>query len=398
METGDPANQHVLLQGRRHGRDNGDGLAQERQLSRVVRDIMALFDRGQPKLGHSHRVLDGLVESRDIALGEKGIGILARRQRQHPQRDVLARNAEQLRRAQRGFDPGIVGVEGEHHVLGIPTDHTDMVLGQRGSKRCNDERESGLMGSDDIHISLDHEDQITLLNSLARPVETVQHPALRENRRLRRVEILGLTVADNTPTKADDPLLHIDDGEQEPSAKPVGERPGVVGRRKDQPGLFGVFQMNLLLPKEIGQLAPVVGGIPDLEVLEGRVNETAPLGVRPRRVVTAEAVAKKLERGGIDRVRALLLRLLALRGLAVSAPRCQGDSGALGQPLSRFDKGEIFGFFDELEDIAAHAAGPEAVPASLFRIDIERRRSFRMERTQPFVLAPDPLQGRVAGD
>ena len=121
----------------------------------------------------------------------------------------------------------------------------------------------------------------------------------------------------------------------------IREPPSLEFGREDQAGFLGILCVDFLLLQILGELAPIVWGIPDLEVFQCLVREPALIRIGASDCVPAEALAEKFQRDGIGREDALTLALTLLRGLPVAAARCQRDAGAIRKPLRRFDKRQV---------------------------------------------------------
>jgi len=74
---------------------------------------------------------------------------------------------------------------------------------------------------DDVHVTLDDDHAIGIADRRARLEQAVQLAALREHRRLGRIEVLGLAAVEHAPAEADDAPAHVVDGEHDAIAEAV---------------------------------------------------------------------------------------------------------------------------------------------------------------------------------
>ena len=105
----------------------------------------------------------------------------------------------------------------------MPRDDARLLLGQRGAERGDRAVEPRLMQGDNIHIALG-QNKIAALCRLGK-VERKQVAALVEDRRLGRIEVLGLGVVQHAPAKRDHVAAHIDDWEHHAVTEPVVNTP-----------------------------------------------------------------------------------------------------------------------------------------------------------------------------
>src|SRR5437764_412579 len=82
-----------------------------------------------------------------------------------------------------------------------------------------DVRNPGLMGDQGIHVALDHDRQPLALDRGARRVDRVQRGALAEERRIRRIQVLRLSVAHRAAAEADHGAARVADGEDDPATE-----------------------------------------------------------------------------------------------------------------------------------------------------------------------------------
>ena len=84
---------------------------------------------------------------------------------------------------------------------------------------------------------------------------------------------LGLGIGEHPTAEADDPPLHVEDGEHEPMAKPVVmARAALAGC--DEPHLVGGHRRDPLLREKRGEPVPAGRGISNAKSLQGIAYES----------------------------------------------------------------------------------------------------------------------------
>ena len=77
------------------------------------------------------------------------------------------------------------------------------------------------MQGDDVHVALGHDHRLVRGRRHAGAVEAIESGALVKQRRLGRVEILGLARAHHAPAEGDHPAAAVGDGKRHAAAEPV---------------------------------------------------------------------------------------------------------------------------------------------------------------------------------
>ncbi len=194
---------------------------------------------------------------------------------------------------------------------------------------------------DDVHVALDDDDRARVADRVAREKEPVELAALREQRRLRRIEVLGLAVAEHAAAEADHLAAAVVDREHDPVAEPVVALAAIAGDHEP-----GGFERRVVVAVERrGQRLPGVGRVADAESRGDRAGEAALLQVvdRARRVLELRAI----ELRGVERQRGEIAGLLAPLGFAgpldARAPRARRRARAprrrRGTPCRRTPSG-----------------------------------------------------------
>src|SRR6185295_853246 len=107
---------------------------------------------------------------------------------------------------------------------------------------------------------------------------------------------------------------------------------------------------------------------------------------------TGQLLAKVLRGDLVDLLQRLAQLGIALRVGSVAVDRLWNrHPDFLSKQPDGFRERDLLVELEKLEDVAAHVA-PEAVKESLVRIDVKRRRLFRMKRAQALVRVASLLE------
>ena len=117
--------------------------------------------------------------------------------------------------------PGAVAVEAEDR-RGIEAPQAlELGFGERGADGRDDFGDAGAVEGDHVHIAFD-DDQAPGGPAGGRgAVDIVESAALVEERRVGRIEIFGLAVAEDAAAKGDDAAARVADREHQPAAEAV---------------------------------------------------------------------------------------------------------------------------------------------------------------------------------
>ena len=110
--------------------------------------------------------------------------------------------AAERERALHGADAGGVGVEAEVEVAREAGQALELLLGERRAHAGDHVGDAGLGEGQHVGVALDHVDAVLLARRRLGLVEAEQGLALVVERRLRRVEVLGLLVAQGAGAEA----------------------------------------------------------------------------------------------------------------------------------------------------------------------------------------------------
>ena len=381
-------------------------------LEDVVRERLGVGDRGLPasavRPDHLVRILAGEghhieVDRRPLQgiarpfLGLSGELVLAQQSRMggcriRPHR---ARRLRLLEGTEGGLNAGGVRVHGEQDPGLKALQRTDLPFGQGGAHRRDHVRDAVLVSGDDVHVAFDDDGALLPADRLFRSVQRVEQTALVKRRRLGSVDVLrargvrclSLGRRQGASAEADDPPALVADGEHEPAAKAIV--PAAVALHQ-QAG-----RQQLLLGEaplcEVGlESVPALGAEAQLERFDGlRVqparDEVGPRGLGRRRV--AEGVME-VARGGLVGLEQPLTPFVVLGIPALG----QAHPGPLGEQAERLAEVDVFALHDEVEHIAAGAAGAEAVPGLALGRDGEGGGLLTVEGAEGFVASPGLLE------
>ena len=254
-------------------------------------------------------------------------------------------------------------------------------------------RNAGLVEREIVRVPLDQDRLPGLPDGVLAHGQAIEQMPLGVERRVGRVEILGVDVEERPSAEADDLPGQPGDGEDDPAAEAVVVVPRLLARQ-DQAGLFQQLGRNPFGLEVGGQAVPGVGRVADLEVGDDILGHAALLevflGLAPLRA-RGQALAEE----GQGRLVQLDDLLLQLESLGAQPPLVgDGDVVALGQGSQGLGKGQVLLLHDQGEDVAADPAA-EAVVELLVGIHGERGGLLAVERAQSDMLATAGPQGRV---
>ena len=378
-------------------------------------------------LGHPACTRDEILDRVHALRARELVRIDAVRQRGHAR--VHARRAERLARDADGLLPGGVAIEQEYDARREALQQLRLLLGERRAERRDDVLETARVQRDDVEVALDEDRGLLLADRMARLVDAEEHLALRVDRALGRVDVLGrrlaLThvpqrrprrgsvvrrrrlgqLAERTPAERDDAALRVHHREHQSMTEAIVE-PRPARARHEQADGLGRRRRHPLLAEERRQPVPPRRRIADAEGLEDLVDllvlpdlqsALRELLERVRTVVVpTELVFEVRRRERVDAIE-LLARLLLTIGLrqrrVVAARLLDLDPRAFGEGTHRFRK-RVSLMFDQEVDCAPRFFAAEAVEEAAVRVHVEARRLLLVERTQAHERAPAALQRR----
>ena len=244
-----------------------------------------------------------------------------------------------------------------------------------------------------VEVALHENDAVAAADRLARHGEPVEETLLREERRLRRVQVLRLALGrERAAAEADGTAALVAHDEEEPVAEPV-VRALALGARLQQPGLdeqvLGMRAAERPARSSPRRRARGRARTPSRSPRE----RCGPRGTSRPRCRACQPLGVEALRVG-DRREEPLAPVLART--APLAPRDR-DAEPAGERLDGLGEVEPVDLPDEVDDVAARAAA-EAVVQALVAVDGEGRRPLVVERAEPLPGAPGLLQARVIAD
>ncbi|PAV68955.1 hypothetical protein WR25_00105 [Diploscapter pachys] len=203
-----------------------------------------------------------------------------------------------MRGPQRRLLPGAVAVEAEDRHVDHPPQSFELCLGQRSAERRDGFVDARLAQRDDVHIALDHQHAVRLARGGGGAVEVVERAALVEERRVGRVEVFGLAVADHAAAEGDHATAGVADRDHQPAAEAVV---GILPLDLDQQAAFDERGVAIILQRGL-QLAAAVGGKAHAEGAGG-IRGDAALGEDGAGFGAADAVQLPLARSALAAAR-----------------------------------------------------------------------------------------------
>ena len=107
-----------------------------------------------------------------------------------------------------------------------------MFLGRGGAQRRHGIGDARLMQAHHVHVAFDDHQAFEVGARLAGLVQTVELAALVEQRRLGRVQVLGLALIDDATAEAEDPAARIAYREHQAVSKSIIESALAPRRRR----------------------------------------------------------------------------------------------------------------------------------------------------------------------
>ncbi len=368
------------------------GRRHQRRAALVAHRRMPCGELRQQELGQRRRPLDLALERVLAAPADEIVRILALGQEQ--ERELLAvgdHRQRVLERAPGRLAPGVVAVEAEHDVVGESQQLLHVHRGGGGPERGHRVVDAVLGERDDVHVALDDDDAAGIADRVTREEEAVELAALREQRRLRRVQVLGLALPDHPAAEADDLPAGVVDRKHDPVAKPVVTLAAVAGDDEAD----GFQHPVVVLGEHRGERLPPLGRVADAEAGGDGAGEPAVLevGDRSRAVLERRAV----ELGGGEHQLRVVLRLDSARGLALALDARHREPGVAGELLDGLGE-RLAAVLHQEADRGAVRAAAEAVVELLGLAHRERGCLLAVEGAAGDVVGPGLLERHVPVD
>ena len=139
-----------------------------------------------------------------------------------------------------------------------PPHPLELAFGQCGAERRDRLADPGLVDRDHVHIAFDHDQPPGRAAGRAGAIEVEERAALVEQRRIGRVEVFGLAIAEDPAAECDRPPARVADRDHQPAAETVVGllavllRPRSAGRPRPACRRRSLSSAALSLPRESG--------------------------------------------------------------------------------------------------------------------------------------------------
>ncbi len=340
------------------------------------------------------RLRQNLLHRRHAFRRDQRIRVLARRQCDESERLAgFQQRQRSLRRPAGGPLARGIAIETQHRLVRHAPQQLDLAFGQRGAERRDRRADPGANQRDHIHIAFRHHDAALFARRRPCRRHVVEHLALVEERRIRRVEIFGLLVGLQRPrAESDGPAAPVGDREHYPSAETVVGGAAILGPDQ-QPGLDQHRLIDRLTQQSGLQRAARIRRVTQPERRNRLLVQPAPRQVLPPLAGLERAFEKRASRlHHLDQGRPRLLpRALLRRRLRHLDPRLPG------QPLDRFRERQILRPHQKPKLVPMGPA-PEAVVEAFGFIDKKAGRLFVVEGAEAGELVAFPDQLDAAAD
>ena len=177
-----------------------------------------LQQEGRQGQGIAHAGLEGLQSFGP----HEAVGVVLGRQEEEIELFGIGQQRQRiLQRPPRGATPCGIAIEGKHDPIGQAQQLAQVHGGGGGTQRGHGIVAAVLVQHHHIHVALHHQHTTTGADALTRLEEAVEFMPLGKQRPLGRVEVLGFSLSQHPPTKADDLAARIPDGKHDALTKAV---------------------------------------------------------------------------------------------------------------------------------------------------------------------------------
>ena len=389
---GDPGQPGRALHGAVDLHEHG----QERfQIRRLARGRARLVLGGRPA-DHPLHGLRGRIEALRVGaaplLLQERVGVVARGQLHHVHAQALLH--EHVQALPCRLLPRVVLVEVHHDLLGKAPQESPVERREGRAAGGHGGLHPRLEGAGHVEIALHQHDPPLLPDGVLGPGEAVEGTALRVDRGLGRVQVLGLAAVEAPRAEGHDLAALVQDGKDGPPPEAVVVSALVLALEDEARGEEDRGREPVL--ERVQEVVPALAGRSRADALEGLLLEPAAqevlaglrAGSGPER--PGEVLARRLHQGQD------LLALLAV-GADLGAPLGHRDAVAAGQGLHGL--GEIHPLVEhhELEDVAPRPTA-EAVEDRRLGAHVEGRRLLVVEGTEALPGVAHLLEGHLLGD
>ncbi len=244
---------------------------------------------------------------------------------------------------------------------------SQLFLGDRCAERRHRSCEAGLDEGDDIHVALGHDQLLAAPRRFPRRPMIEQAPALVENLRLRRVEVLGPRRRVHCPTaEGDHPPSSVPDRKDDPSSKPVVRLPISL---RGQTGIDDQHLVNAAGRQRLDDAAPGVrrkSHLPALQRLrfQPATSQIFPCSAGSRRLKLQAVVPDRLFHD-VSKLTAPVRLLLRLR-----IPLRDRHPGLPREDFHRLHETHVLRLAHEGDGVALRVAA-KAVVVALAIVDVK---------------------------
>ena len=333
------------------------------------------------------RGLADVVGKGVFAIGaDKAVGVVLGGQKQKlDAAHVGGKGQGAIQRLAGGAAAGGIAVKAEDHRIGEPEQLLHMFVGAGRAERGHRVGEAQLGQRHHVHIALGDQRIAVLTQGAAGFKQAVELTPLAKHRGFRRVEVLGLFIAQHPPAKADAFALDIANRKHHAVAEPVVALffAPVFGLVQDHQAALDK-QGVVVLREDAGQAAPAFRRIAQAELLGNLARQTAAFEILNGALRLLESALVSL--AGFFQHAGEGVLLLALRlgaGFVLGAAFFLGDDHAIlaGEVFDGLDEGHAGVVHQEADGIAVFAAA-EAVVELFGGAHRERGRLFPVKRAQ----------------
>ena len=289
---------------------------------------------------------------------------------------------------------GAVGIQRQHHpARQARGQQAQLRLGQRRAHLRHDVQVTGLLGLDDVHVAFYDHRPVFVANRPPRPVQAIEQAALVKERRLRRIQVLGLVlVRQGARAESDHPSAFIADGNEQAVAEVIVGAPALLVASQ-QTDLQQVLVAVVQLPHVVAQALPAFRRIAQRRGPQGLVAETAPLARVVQHLRRVPQTFLKPVRGGLQHAPQDVAARRLLPLLVALAP--QLHAGLAAEFFQGLAEAPAMVLLGKAEQVPAFGAAAEATPALRIRIDDEGGRALAVKGAVGLVVAAGLLQRDV---
>ena len=287
------------------------------QQSRAPFRGAAIHVRGQfvhQKPGQRYRLIQQLLEILFAVLAHKTVRIFTLRQKQKPHLFAVGELAQTVfERTPRRAAAGVVAVKTIDNFVGLAQQLLHVHRRGGGAQGRYRIFNAVLRQRHHIQVTLDHDHPARITNCASGLIQAIKLAALFEQRRLRRIQVLGFARAQYATAKADDIAAHIDNRKHDAVTENIVAPALVI--LLDQP--HGSKRARLIIRIRALQILPAVRCIAHAEFFGNVARQSAFLEVLNRLRRFFQRAPKKLRGDEHDFVQVFAIFTLGAPAIAV---------------------------------------------------------------------------------